>query len=96
MYLASRRRDPVSFMLASVIYIGALQMIFYNMFAGSLPIILIAIGLLFRPDVIRISQHQATERRTREFDSVADERTPTQDCTRATPAGSVVQYRRRP
>jgi len=50
MYLANRRRDPVSIMLASVVCVGALQMFFYNMFAGSLPIILIAIGLLFRSE----------------------------------------------
>jgi len=47
-YQASRRRDPVSLMLASVVYVGTLQMLFYNMFSGSLPIILIAIGLLGR------------------------------------------------
>jgi O-antigen ligase len=50
MYLANRRHDPVSIMLTSVVYMGALQMFFYNMFGGSLPIILIAIGLLARPD----------------------------------------------
>ena len=50
MYQALRRHDPVSVMLASVVFVGALQMFFYNMFAGSLPIILIAVGLLFRAD----------------------------------------------
>ena len=48
MHQASRRRDPVSLMLASVVYVGALQMLFYNMFAGSLAIMLIAVGLLGR------------------------------------------------
>lgn len=50
MYSANRRHDPVSIMLASVIYVGALQMLFYNMFSGSLPIILIAVGLVARSD----------------------------------------------
>jgi len=48
MYRVARHRDPVSLMLASVVYVGALQMLFYNMFSGSLAIILIAIGLLGR------------------------------------------------
>jgi hypothetical protein len=50
MYRASRRRDPVSIMLASVIFVGAIQMNFYNMFPVPLPIILISIGLLYRND----------------------------------------------
>lgn len=48
MYCVSRRRDPVSIMLASVVFVGALQMFFYNMFSGSLPLILVALGLCFR------------------------------------------------
>jgi hypothetical protein len=50
MCLASRRRDPVSIMLACVIYVAALQALFYNMFPSPLPIILCAVGLLFRAD----------------------------------------------
>lgn len=46
----SVRRDVVSIMLASVVFVGAAQMLFYNMFSGSLPIILAAIGLVFRSD----------------------------------------------
>ena len=48
MYVVTRRRDPVSIMLASVVVVGALQMFFYNMFSGSLPLILVALGLCFR------------------------------------------------
>jgi hypothetical protein len=48
MYQAARYKDPVSLMLASVVYVGALQMFFYSMFSGSLAMILIAIGLLGR------------------------------------------------
>jgi hypothetical protein len=50
MYRASQRRDPVSIMLASVVYVAALQALFYNMFPSPLPIILCAVGLLFRDD----------------------------------------------
>ncbi len=45
---ASSRHDPVSIMLASVVYVAALQAFFYNMFPSPLPIILCAVGLLFR------------------------------------------------
>lgn len=44
------RRDPVSIMLASVVFVAALQMFFYNFFPSVLPIILIATGLMLRPD----------------------------------------------
>jgi len=47
-FLVTRRRDPISIMLASVVVVGALQMFFYNMFSGSLPLILVALGLCFR------------------------------------------------
>ncbi len=50
MVRASRRRDPVSIMLACVVYVAALQALFYNMFPSPLPIILCAVGLLFRDD----------------------------------------------
>ena len=50
MYRAVHRHDPVSIALASVVFVAALQMFFYNMFPAPLPIVLIAIGLLFRDD----------------------------------------------
>ena len=50
LYKVSHARDPVSIMLASVVYVASLQMFFYTMVPASLPIVLIAIGLLFRPD----------------------------------------------
>jgi hypothetical protein len=50
MYSVSRRHDPVSIMLASVVFVGGLQMFFYSLLPASLPIILVAIGLSFRPD----------------------------------------------
>jgi polysaccharide biosynthesis protein PslJ len=50
MYRVSHRHDPVSIMLASVVFVGALQSFFYNMLSSPLAIILVAIGLLFRPD----------------------------------------------
>jgi hypothetical protein len=50
MYRVCSRHDPVSIMLASVVFVGALQFFFYNMFPSPLPIILTAIGLLFRAD----------------------------------------------
>lgn len=50
MYRVVHRHDPVSIALASVVFVGALQMLFYNAFPAPLPIILIAIGLLFRDD----------------------------------------------
>ena len=50
MYLASHRRDQVSIALASVIFVGALQMFFYNAFPVPLPIMLVAVGLIFRDD----------------------------------------------
>ena len=50
LYHANRRHDSVSIMLSSVLYIGVLQMFFYNMFSGSLPIMLVALGLVARPD----------------------------------------------
>lgn len=43
-----RRSDPVSIMMASVVVVGALQMFFYNMFSGSLPLILVALALCLR------------------------------------------------
>lgn len=49
-YAVSTRRDPVSIMLGSVVFVAALQMFFYNMFSAPLPIILIAIALTFRDD----------------------------------------------
>lgn len=55
MYRAGRRSDPVSIMLTSVVFVGALQMFFYNMFSGSLPIMLIAVGLIFRKDADAVS-----------------------------------------
>ena len=50
MYRGSHRHDPVSIALASVIFVGALQMFFYNAFPSPLPIMLIAVGLLYRND----------------------------------------------
>lgn len=50
MYRASFRRDPVSIMLASVVFVASIQMLFYNMFPVPLPIILVSIGLLYRSD----------------------------------------------
>lgn len=50
MYRVSHRSDPVSIMLGSVVFVAALQMFFYTMLPGSLPIILVAIGLAFRTD----------------------------------------------
>lgn len=49
LYNVSKARDPVTIMLASVVYVAALQMFFYTMVPASLPTVLIAIGLLFRP-----------------------------------------------
>ena len=46
---AWRPRDPVSTMLACVVIIGGLQMFFYNLLPASLPIILVAVGLMTRP-----------------------------------------------
>jgi O-antigen ligase len=43
-------RDPLSMMLASVIIVGGVQMFFYNLLPFSIPIILIAIGLISRTD----------------------------------------------
>lgn len=48
MFRVGFARDAVSIMLASVVFVGALQMFFYNMFSGSLPIILVALALVFR------------------------------------------------
>ncbi len=45
-----RRHDPVSIMLASVVFVGAVQMLFYNLLPVSIPIMLLAIGLAFRND----------------------------------------------
>jgi O-antigen ligase len=42
--------DPVSILLTSVLVVALLQTVFYNFFPSPLPIILIAAGLLFRPD----------------------------------------------
>lgn len=50
MYLAGHRRDPVSIALASVIFVAALQMFFYNAFPVPLPVMLVAVGLIFRAD----------------------------------------------
>jgi hypothetical protein len=47
---ALARRDPMSIMLACVIAVGGVQMFFYNLLPTSLPIILIAIGLISRGD----------------------------------------------
>lgn len=49
-YCGSLRSDPVSIMLTSVLVVASLQMVFYNFFPSPLPIVLIATGLLFRPD----------------------------------------------
>jgi hypothetical protein len=61
MYQASRYKDSVSLMLASVVYVGALQMFFYSVFSGSLALILIAVGLLGRtpatPTAARPDRH---------------------------------------
>ena len=56
MYRVRSRHDPVSIMLASVVFVGALQAFFYNMFPQPLPIILTAIGLLFRDDDARTAE----------------------------------------
>lgn len=50
MYRSIFRRDEVSVMLASVVFVAALQMFFYNMFPVPLPLIGLTIGLLFRDD----------------------------------------------
>lgn len=50
MFQITRRNDPVSIALASVLFVGAFQMLFYNAFPSPLPIILVAIGLLYRND----------------------------------------------
>lgn len=50
MMSARVRRDPVSVMLATVIFVGFVQMFFYKMLPVSIAIILVAIGLLFRDD----------------------------------------------
>ena len=47
---ALRPRDPVSMMLACVVIVGGVQMFFYKLVPVSLPIILVAIGLMFRTD----------------------------------------------
>jgi O-antigen ligase len=44
------RRDPVSMMLATVVIVGGVQMFFYNLLPFSIPIILVAIGLIARRD----------------------------------------------
>lgn len=49
MFESRVRRDPVSVMLATVVFVGFVQMFFYKMLPVSLPIILVAIGLLHRP-----------------------------------------------
>jgi O-antigen ligase len=49
MVRALRPRDPVSMMLACVVIVGGVQMFFYSLLPVSLPIILTAIGLMFRP-----------------------------------------------
>ncbi len=48
-----RRHDAVSIMLASVVLVGAIQMLFYNLLPVSIPILLVAIGLAFRDDEVR-------------------------------------------
>lgn len=50
LYLVTQRRDPTSVILASVIWVAALQMFFYSMLPASLPIVLVALGLVFRND----------------------------------------------
>jgi O-antigen ligase len=96
MYLANRRRDPVSIMLATVVYVGALQMFFYNMFAGSLPIILIAIGLLFRSDDSRSTANRSTRLDAREFEFGIEERAVTRSSAEAAPSGYPATRRRVP
>jgi hypothetical protein len=60
MYRVIHRHDPVSIALASVVFVGALQMFFYNAFPSPLPIILIAIGLIYRDDRREAKVHSAT------------------------------------
>ncbi len=50
LYSVTRRRDPMSIILASVVWVAALQMFFYAMLPVGLPIVLVAIGLTFRTD----------------------------------------------
>lgn len=49
MVRALRPRDPVSMMLACVVIVGGVQMFFYSLLPVSMSIILVAIGLMFRP-----------------------------------------------
>jgi polysaccharide biosynthesis protein PslJ len=60
MVSARGRRDPVSVMLATVVFVGFVQMFFYKMLPVSIAIILVAIGLLFRD--VPISTTKSTER----------------------------------
>ena len=63
-YRGTLRSDPVSIMLASVVFVASLQMFFYNFFPSVLPIILIATGLMLRPDD-RFGRAEPPERRIR-------------------------------
>jgi polysaccharide biosynthesis protein PslJ len=47
---ALKPRDPVSMMLACVVFVGGVQMFFYKLLPVSLPIICVALGLMFRTD----------------------------------------------
>ncbi len=61
---ALRPRDPVSMMLACVVIVGGVQMFFYKLVPVSLPIILVAIGLMFRTDAPpEVPRQQAAARR---------------------------------
>ncbi len=50
LYLVTWHRDSTSILLASVIWVAALQMFFYSMLPTALPIVLIALALVFRRD----------------------------------------------
>ncbi len=62
LYNTTRRRDPMSIILASVVWVAALQMFFYAMLPVGLPIVLVAIGLIFRADADRVADEPADDR----------------------------------
>jgi polysaccharide biosynthesis protein PslJ len=70
-----QRRDRVSMLLTTVTVMGLLQMFVYNLLPTSLPIIMVAVGLIVRgPDaseaptiVYRVSRHREMAERTREY-----------------------------
>ncbi len=63
-YRGTQRSDPVSIMLASVVFVASLQMFFYNFFPSVLPIILVASALMMRRDD-RFGATDQPHRRTR-------------------------------